>query len=76
MAAILAKLGIQELAEFNKLHPEGDAQDSGVTTVIDSSHSSKHTVTEHKNQVEIWAVGMVQMQRGTPRVLWIRSLWF
>ncbi|KAL5045755.1 hypothetical protein BDW71DRAFT_208021 [Aspergillus fruticulosus] len=51
MATIFAKLGMEELAKFNKLHPEEDAQDS-VTMAIDDSHSATHTMTEHENQVD------------------------
>ncbi|KAL4997120.1 hypothetical protein BDV10DRAFT_186486 [Aspergillus recurvatus] len=52
MATIFAKLGMEELAKFNKLHPEEDAQNSSATMMIDDSHRSTYNVTEHDNQVD------------------------
>ncbi|KAL6239801.1 hypothetical protein BDW75DRAFT_236061 [Aspergillus navahoensis] len=52
VATIFSKLAMDELAKFNKLHPEGDAQDSDAATVIDDSHSTTSTVTAYDNQVD------------------------
>ncbi|KAL4813720.1 hypothetical protein BDW67DRAFT_103948 [Aspergillus spinulosporus] len=52
MAAIFARLGMEELTKFNKLQPDKNAQDSSASTVIDDSHAPKNTVTELDNHIE------------------------